>query len=222
MIENSQFNVFHQFAGCFVPHGLLSLKHLSAGAKLCYAVLAQQANARGTAQLNLPLLAAFIGESERIAVRYLVELEESGLIESARGNVNKEDVRISFPRHPWLTRHAASGQATNASPVTQASEETQPRLFAVESAYPQSASEGQAGAAKKSAPAPKAKRRKRWFGRPRSRHSFETCLKFITYQKEVLGRRRIYDPEGLAESLYHTASQDDEISDWLDEQANAA
>ena len=65
-------------------------------------------------------------------------------------------------------------------------------------------------------------RRKRWFGRPRSRHSFETCLKFITYQKEVLGRRRIYDPEGLAESLYHTASQDDEISDWLDEQANAA
>src|SRR5436305_11171460 len=71
--ESSQFNVFHQFAGCFVPHGLLSIKNLSAGAKVCYAVLAQQANARSAAQLNLPLLAASIGESERIAVRYLIE-----------------------------------------------------------------------------------------------------------------------------------------------------
>jgi hypothetical protein len=220
--ESSQFNVFHQFAGCFVPHGLLALKNLSAGAKLCYAVLAQQANARGVSQLNLPLLAASIGESERIAVRYLVELEESGLIESSRGNVNKEDVRISFSRHPWLTRNTASAQAATAIPVVQSVEETQPRLFAVESAFPQPSMEGKAGATAKPASSSRSKRRKRWFGRPRSRHSFETCLKFITYQKEVLGRRSIYDPEGLAESLYHTASQDDEISDWLDEQANAA
>jgi hypothetical protein len=219
--ESSQFNVFHQFAGCFVPQGLLSLKNLSAGAKLCYALLAQQANARGVTQLNLPLLAASIGESERIAVRYLVELEESGLIESLRGNVNKEDVRISFSRHPWLTRNTASAQVATAIPAVQSGEETQPRLFAVESAFPQPSTEGQARAAKPASP-PKSKRRKRWFGRPRSRHSFETCLKFVTYQKEVLGRRSIYDPEGLAESLYHTASQDDEISDWLDEQANAA
>jgi hypothetical protein len=221
-VKESQFNVFHQFAGCFVPHGLLSMKNLSAGAKVCYSVLAQQANARGTTQLNLPLLAASVGESERIAVRYLVELEESGLIESARGNVNKEDVRVSFPRHPWLTRNAASVQAANASHVAQAGEETQPRLFAVESVFPQPATEGREAAAKKSAPSPRSKRRKRWFGRPRSRHSFETCLKFVTYQKEMLGRRGIYDPQGLAESLYHTGSQDDEISDWLDEQANAA
>lgn len=222
MKESSQFNVFHQFAGCFVPHGLLSIKNLSAGAKVCYAVLAQQSNARGIAHLNLPLLAASIGESERIAVRYLVELEESGLIESARGNVNKEDVRISFPRHPWLTRHVSSVQAPTAGSVAQAAEDTQPRLFAVESAFPESATDRQAGAAKKSASSPKSKRRKRWFGRPRSRHSFEACLKFVMYQKEVLGRRGIYDPEGLAESLHHTASQDDEIAEWVDEQANAA
>jgi hypothetical protein len=220
--ESSQFNVFHQFAGCFVPHGLLSLRNLSAGAKVCYAVLAQQANARGTAQLNLPLLAASVGESERVAVRYLVELEESCLIESARGNVNKEDVRISFPHHPWLTRNAGPVQTTTANSLVQAAEETQPRLFAVESAFQQQAADAQAGAVKKSAPSPKSKRRKRWFGRPRSRHSFETCLKFVLYQKEVLGRRGIYDPEGLAESLHHTASQDDEISDWVDEQAKAA
>jgi len=221
-VKESQFNVFHQFAGCFVPHGLLSVKNLSAGAKVCYAVLAQQANARGTTQLNLPLLAASVGESERVAVRYLVELEESGLIESARGNVNKEDVRISFSRHPWQTQNAGSAQATIAGHAAQAAEETQPRLFAVESAFPQPAAKEREVAAKKSAPLPRSKRRKRWFGRPRSRHSFETCLKFVTYQKEVLGRRGIYDPQGLAESLHHTTSQDDEISDWLDVQANAA
>lgn len=222
MKESSQFNIFYQFAGCFVPNGLLSLKNLSAGAKVCYSLLAQQANARGTTQLNLLLLASSVGESERVVVRYLIELEESGLIESARGNVNKEDVRISFSRHPWLTRNTASAQAATAILVAQSVRETQPRLFAVESAFPQDSMDEQTGAAAKPPSSPRSKRRKRWFGRPRSRHSFETCLKFITYQKEVLGRRGIYNPEGLAESLYHTGSQDDEISEWLDEQANAA
>lgn len=222
MKESSQSNVFHQFAGCFVPHGLLSIKNLSAGAKICYAVLAQQSNTRSVAQLNLPLLAAYAGESERIAVRYLSELEESGLIESARGNVNKEDVRISFPRHPWVAQHVSSVQAPTAGSVAHVTEDIQPRLFAVELAFPESATGRQAGAAKRSASSSKSKRRKRWFGRPRSRHSLETCLKFVTYQREVLGRRGIYDPEGLAESLYHTASQDDEITEWVDEQANAA
>lgn len=222
MKESSQFNVFHQFAGCFIPHGLLSMKNFSAGAKICYAVLAQQANSQGTTHLNLPLLVASIGESERIVVRYLVELEESGLIESARGNVNKEDVRISFPRHPWLTRHVSSVQVPTAISAAQTTEDIQPRLFAVESAFTGSATDRQAVTAKKSASSPRSKRRKRWLGRPRSRHSFETCLKFVTYQKEVLGRRSIYDAEGLAQSLYHTGSQDEEISDWLDEQADAA
>jgi hypothetical protein len=222
MKESSQFNVFHQFAGCFVPHGLLSMKNLSAGAKICYAVLGQQANARGTTQLNLPLLAAFVGESERIVVRHLVDLEESGLIKSARGNVYKEDVRIAFLRHPWLTRNACLIQTTTAGPLVQAARETQPQLFAVGSAFPQQATEVQGGGAKKPTSPPKSKRRRRWSGHPRSCHSFETCLKFVIYQKEVLGRRGIYDPEGLAESLYNTASQDDEISDFLDEQANAA
>lgn len=198
------------------------MKNLSAGAKVCYALLAQQANARGATQLNLPLLAASVGEPERTTVRYLVELEESGLIESARGNVNKEDVRISFPHHPWLTRNASSVQTVNASPAVPAAEETQPRLFAVESVLQQTTAEAAPDAARKSVTPSRSKRRKRWFGRPRSRHSFETCLKFVTYQKEVLGRRSIYDPDGLAESLYHTGSQDDEISDWFDEQANAA
>lgn len=223
MKEHSQSNVFHQFAGCFLPYGLLSLKRLSAGAKICYSMLAQQANARGATQLNLPMLAASLGESEANIVRYLTELEESRLIESSRGNVSKEDVRIFFPRHPWLVGYAGPPRdipvPTSASPT----KESQPRLFAVESVLAQAESAGEQSIVdRKHIPSSRSKRRRRWYGRPRSRHSLEICMSFIAYQKEVLGRRSIYDPQGLAESIYHTGKQDDEIDDWLAEQTNAA
>lgn len=134
MKESFQFNVFHHFAGCFVPYGLLSFKKLSAGAKICYAVLAQQTNVRGIAQLNLPMLASSIGESEGNIVRYLTELEEATLIESSRGNVNKEDVRIFFPRHPWLMGYAEPLRDSPATSSGTLTKESQPQLFAVESA----------------------------------------------------------------------------------------
>ena len=222
MKEHSQFNVFHQFAGCFVPYGLLLLRKLSTGAKVCYAMLAQQANGRGTTQLNLPMLAVSLGESEGHIVRYLTELEESRLIESSRGNVNKEDVRISFPRHPWLTDFAHLSHNSRLSSSANTNKEAQPQLFAVESALPETSLKGQGMTDKKPAQSSGQRRKRRWFGRPRSRHTLETCFSFITYQKEVLGRRRIYDPVGLAESIYHTGKQDDEIDDYLVEQSHAA
>jgi len=217
-----QFNAFHQFAGCFIPYGLLSLKRLSVGAKVCYSLLAQQANARGTTQLNLAILVASLGESEANIVRYLTELEEMRLIESSRGNVNKEDVRISFPRHPWLLGYVEPPRESFAPSPTSDAKDPQPHLFAVESALASATKEGQAIADKRPGQSSKQRRRRRWFGRPRSRHSLETCLSFIAYQKEVLGRRSIYDPEGLAESIYHTGKQDDDIDDYVAEQSNAA
>ena len=219
--EPVHFNVFHQFAGCFVPYGLLSLKRLSAGAKLCYSMLSQQANARGATQLNLPMLAATLGEPEGNIVRYLTELEEATLIESSRGNVNKEDVRILFPRHPWLVGYAEPPRDSLITSSGDYPQESQPQLFGVESALARGI-EKQATADKKPTQSSRSRRRKRWFGRPRSRHSLETCLSFITYQREVLGRRGIYDPVGLAESIFHTGKQDDEIDDYLAEQANVA
>jgi len=39
--------------------------------------------------------------------------------ESALGNVNEEDVRISFSRRPWLTRNTASAQVATAIPAVQ-------------------------------------------------------------------------------------------------------
>jgi hypothetical protein len=162
-----------------------------------------------------------LGESEGNIVRYLTELEESRLIAPSRGNVNKEDVRIFFTLHPWLTEYPEPVRDSLASASIKPDTDAQPKLFAVESTLTRVTGE-QTVADRKSIPSSRAKRRKRWFGRPRSRHSLETCLSFITYQKEVLGRRSIYDPEGLAESLFHTGKQDDEIDDYLAEQANAA
>lgn len=198
------FNPYDHLAGCFVPHWLLSLKGLSPGAKLCYSVLAQQCSKGGTAQLNLPLLAASAGEAVAEVVLRLQELERVGLVTTSRGNSNTEDVRVHFPPPFW-----AGGTERSADSRSH----PQPGLFPVEVEQPQGGEEIAPGAGK---------RRRRWFGRARSRHSLETCLAFVTYQREELGRRRIYDPEGLAESLYHTGSQDDEIDDWLAEQSAGA
>jgi hypothetical protein len=218
MREQIAFNVFDQFAGCFIPYGLLSLKKLSAGAKICYSLLAQQANTRGVSQLNLPMLAVSLGETEGNIVRYLTELEEKHLIKSSRGNANKEDVRIIFQRQQWWEYTESSRHSL----IPTASVESQPQLFAVETSTPQALPERQALDNKKSGQTSKQRRRRRWYERPRSRHSLEVCLTFITFQKEVLGRRSIYDPEGLAESIFHTGKQDDEIDDWLTEQENVA
>jgi hypothetical protein len=153
-------------------------------------------------------------------VRYLTELEETRLIESSRGNVNKEDVRILFTRYPWSAKYTESPPDSFVTTSADAAKETQPHLFAVESALSQSSAERQATA--KPTQSSRQRRRRRWHGRPRSRHSLETCFSFITFQKEVLRRRGIYDPEGLAESIFHTGKQDDEIDDWVAEQSNAA
>jgi hypothetical protein len=223
MGEQTTFNVFDQFAGCFVPYGLLALKKTSAGAKICYSLLAQQANARGVTQLNITLVATTLGEPESSIIRYLQELEQLRLIESSRGNANAEDVRISFPRHPWLRGQALLSPVP--VPVSDQSE-NQAHLFAVEAAPSQASSVEETatnvGAAINGSSTPKSRRRRRRYGRPRSRHTYEDCLAFVTYQKEVQGRWWLYDLDRLAEFLYFTGQQDDDVSAYLSEVKNAA
>lgn len=57
-------NVYHFFAGAFVPFWLLSRQEVGAGAKLTYASPAQQANSRGAVQLHFRVQAAALGEDE--------------------------------------------------------------------------------------------------------------------------------------------------------------
>jgi hypothetical protein len=215
------FNIYHHFGGAFVPSWLLSLSEIGAGAKLTYALLAQQANSNGFAQLNFRMLEGTLGESEGQIARHLLELERVNLIHAKRGNVNTEDVRIFFPQHEWYSGAAEPSRDSVAPEAGSAGGEAQPRLFAAEPAVTQTPVDRISNDQRPASPFRKRKR-KRWFGRPRSRHTLETCLAFITYQKEVLGRRHIYDPQGLAESIFHTGEQDDEIEDWLAERADAA
>jgi hypothetical protein len=58
--------------------------------------------------------------------------------------------------------------------------------------------------------------------RPQSKHAFEVCLQFVTYQKEVLRHDHIWSVTGLARHLHLSGDQDDEIDAWLAEQASNA
>jgi hypothetical protein len=61
------------------------------------------------------------------------------------------------------------------------------------------------------------KRRRR---KPHSKHTFEVCLRFVTYQKEVLHYDHIWNATGLARHLHFSGEQDDEIDGWLAEQSS--
>ena len=218
------FNVYHFFAGAFVPFWLLSRLEVGAGAKLTYAALAQQANSRGAVQLHCRVQAAALGEDEGHLARHLAELEEVGLIQVSRGNVSREDIRVFFPPHPWMTGLEQPSQGSPVQPSPPEASAT-PRLLA-EGAGPAQTSllpPGQNGAAD-ARPSGRGGRGRRGRGRrpPQSKHSFEVCLQFVTYQKEVLHHDHIWNVTGLARHLHLSGEQDDEIDAWLADRASDA
>jgi len=220
MKEN--FNVYHFFAGAFVPFWLLSRQELGPGAKLTYAALAQQANSRGAVQLHFRVQATALGEDEGQLSRYLMELEEIGLIQVSRGNVSKEDIRVYFPPHPWMAGMEQPPQGDALRPA--ASEATTPARLLEEAASAQtSLLPVQPAAEAEARSGSRGRRRGRGSRRqPQSKHAFEVCLRFVTYQKEVLHHDHIWNVTGLARHLHLSGEQDDEIDAWLSEQASNA
>jgi hypothetical protein len=71
---------------------------------------------------------------------------------------------------------------------------------------------------------PNGRGRRRGRGRrqPQSKHSFEVCLQFVTYQKEVLGHDHIWNVTGLARHIHLSGEQDEEIDAYLAERASDA
>jgi hypothetical protein len=124
----ANFNVYHFFAGAFVPFWLLSRQEIDSGAKLTYAAMAQQANSRGAVQLHFRVQAAALGEDEGQLSRHLMELKEVGLIQVSRGNVSQEDIRVFFPPHPWMTGIEQPPQAVTTQPAGPEAA-TSPQLF---------------------------------------------------------------------------------------------
>ncbi len=216
------FNVYHFFAGAFVPFWLLSRQEIGPGAKLTYAALAQQANSRGAVQLHFRVQAAALGEDEGQLSRHLMELEEVGLIQVSRGNVSSEDIRVFFPPHPWMTGLEQSPEAVGPQPV--ANDAAAPARLYPEAAVPSPTSLLAPRAVTGAEARPNGRGRRRGKGRrqPQSKHSFEVCLRFVTYQKEVLGHDHIWNATGLARHLHLSGEQDEEIDAYLAEQASDA
>lgn len=217
------FNVYHFFAGAFVPYWLLSRQEIGAGAKLAYAALAQQANSRGSVQLHFRVQAAALGVDEGLLARQLTELEEAGLIQVSRGNVNSEDVRVFFPPHPWMSglEQARQGGVLHAASPEAAS----PPLPFPEAAPPAQGSLPPAGVSTGAEERPNGRDRRGRRRRrqpPQSKHPFDVCLRFVTYQKEVLGHDHIWNVMGLARHIHLSGEQDDEIDAWLAEQSSSA
>jgi hypothetical protein len=218
------FNVYHFFAGAFVPSWLLSRQEVGAGAKLTYAMLAQQANSSGFTQLNFRMQGAALGEDEGQLARHLMELEGVGLIRVSRGNVLTEDVRVFFPPHHWMTGLGSQPQMSAVQAVapeaiaparnsTGGAVPTQTPLIPIRSAagtdVPTGGREGRG--------------RRRRKHPPQSKHTLGVCLQFVTYQKEVLHHDHIFNPIGLAQHIHLSGEQDDEIDAWLaDQSSNAA
>lgn len=219
MKEN--FNVYHFFAGAFVPFWLLSRQEVGAGAKLTYAALAQQANSSGAVQLHFRVQAIALGEDEGRLSRHLMELEEVGLIQVSRGNISREDIRVFFPRHEWM--------AGLEPPQSEALQPATPQTAAPKRLSPQGAPSAQTSLlpvrpvtgveARPNGRERKGRRRRR---QPQSKHAFDVCLQFVTYQKEVLHHDHIWNVTGLARHLHLSGEQDDEIDAWLSEQSSSA
>lgn len=218
----ANFNIYHFFAGTFVPFWLLSRQEIGAGAKLTYAMLAQHANSRGVTQLHFQVQATALGEDEGQLARHLTELEEVGLIQVSRGNVHQEDIRVFFPRHEWMAGLEQPPQSSalqpaatvTAAPLRLLSEATPPAQTSLLPAHPAASLDSRAGSS--------GRRRGRGRRQPQSKHAVEVCLRFVTYQKEVLHHDHIWSVTGLSRHLHLSGEQDDEIDAWLAEQASNA
>jgi hypothetical protein len=218
----ANFNVYHFFSGAFVPFWLLSREEVGPGAKLTYAALAQQANSRGAVQLHFRVQAAALGEDEGELARHLMELEEVGLIQVSRGNVSQEDVRVFFPPHPWMAGLEQPPQGGSSQGTL--SEAVAPSRLPHDAVPPAQTSLLPASPTAVAEARPNGRGRRRGRGRrpPQSKHAFEVCLQFVTYQKEVLHHDHIWNVMGLARHLHLSGEQDDEIGVWLSGQTSNA
>jgi hypothetical protein len=89
------------FVGAFVPNWLMERTEVSAGAKLCYARLAQHEGREGEARPGQQVLAGELGVGDRMVRNYVQELERVGLVEVEQIGLNKVN-RYKFLQHAWM------------------------------------------------------------------------------------------------------------------------
>ena len=102
MNRNKFINPYKMFSSSMIPNWLLERKEISAGAKLCYARLAQYAGKNGECFPLQKTLAQELGVSPRTVRDYISELVVQGLIVSQQTGLTKPN-RYFFLKHPWMS-----------------------------------------------------------------------------------------------------------------------
>lgn len=94
-------NPWRLFTGAMIPNWLLCRSEVSAGAKLCYARLAQFAGRDGLCFPKQATLAGELGISDRTVRNHLRELEEFQLLEVDQPGLKKPN-SYAFLAHSWM------------------------------------------------------------------------------------------------------------------------
>ncbi len=105
------YNPYKLFCGSFVPNWLMERTEISAGAKLCFARLAQFAGADGQCFPKLETLANALGVKKRMVQYYIRELEKFNLIK-AISQGPRCPRRYVFLENPWIVRAQSGVQDT--------------------------------------------------------------------------------------------------------------
>ena len=94
------FNPYRMFNGVLIPERLVRYKDISPGAKLAWGRLARYAGRDGKCYPAMKTLGAELGVSERMAQKYVSDLECAGLIRRKARRENgtriKQFIRISL------------------------------------------------------------------------------------------------------------------------------
>ena len=101
MTEKHYINPYRLFCGAFIPNWLMARPEISGGAKLCYGRLSQYAGDKGVAFPRHEVLGKELGCQRRMAINYVKELVEHGLVESIQTG-HRQSNEYRFLAHPWM------------------------------------------------------------------------------------------------------------------------
>ena len=102
MEVGKRFNPYNLFHGCYVPEWLARRREISQGAKLLYGRLIRYAGKNGQCNPKIETISDEVGVSRRMAVDYINELRNHGLIDTSRTGKGKANDYF-FVFHQWIT-----------------------------------------------------------------------------------------------------------------------
>lgn len=185
----------HLPAGIVVPHWLLPRDEISLGAKVTYALMAEESSKNGAGAIHLASLSGMMGDKDGRLPGYLDELEKCSLIK-LRGNSDDaaELLHYVFPLHPWMgcveygNWNNAQGHRSKNNPVVLHKGEGSSGAQGISQAHIDQE-------------------------QPLSKHSYETCMWYARQRKRA--GEPIKAVKGFSTYLYWSGKQDDRIDNEI-------